>query len=63
MVASRESFTTRTLLGGPRIHMGYDPQIPATVIGSIKIQYGEFKNVLYVPSPVANQIIQNEEEA
>ena len=30
--------------------MGGDSQIPAIRRGSVKIQHGEFKNVLYVPS-------------
>ena len=54
MVASRESFTTLNLLGGPSIHMGDDSQIPAVGRGYIKIQHGEFKNVLYVPSLTGN---------
>ena len=54
MVSSKESFTSLDLSGGPRIHMGDDSQIPTSGRGSIKIQHGEFKNVLYVPSLVAN---------
>ena len=49
MVASKESFTSLDLLGGPSIHMGDDSQIPAVGRGSIEIQHGEFKNLLYVP--------------
>ena len=40
-----------------------ESQIPAVKRGSFKIQHDEFKNVLYVPSPVAKQIVQDEEEA
>ena len=54
MVSSRESFTTLTLSGGPSIHMGDDSQIPAIGRGSVKIQHGEFKNVLYVPCLATN---------
>ena len=54
MVSSRESFTTLNLSGGPSIHMGDNSQILATGRGSIKIQHGEFKNLLYVPSLAAN---------
>ena len=54
MVSSKESFTTLYLSEGPNIHMGDDSQIPAMGRGSIKIQHGEFKNVLYVPSLAAN---------
>ena len=34
--------------------MGDDSQIPAVGRGSPKIQHGEFKNVLYVPSLATN---------
>ena len=54
MVSSKESFTTIDLSGGPNIHMGDDSQIPAVGRGSVKIQHGEFKNVLYVPSLATN---------
>ena len=54
MVASKESFTTLDLLGGPTIHIGYDSQIRAVGRGSIKIYHGEFKYVLYVPSLATN---------
>ena len=40
--------------GGHIIDMGDDSQIPTSRRGSIKIQHGEFKNVLYVPSLAAN---------
>ena len=49
MVSSKGSFTTLDLSGGPNIHMGDNSQIPIVGRGSIKIQHGEFKNVLYVP--------------
>ena len=54
MVSSRESFTTLNLTGGPSIHMVYDSQILVVGRGYVKIQHGEFKNVLYVPSLAAN---------
>ena len=54
MAASKEYFSTLTVSKGPNIHMGDDSQIPATGRGSIKLQHGEFKNVLYVPSLAAN---------
>ena len=38
MVASRESFTTFTLSGGPSTHMGDDSKIPVVGRGSVKIQ-------------------------
>ena len=43
--------------------MGCDLQILADGRGSIKIQHDEFKNVLNVPSSVAKQVLQDEEEA
>ena len=63
MVSSRESFTTLTLSGGPRTHMGGDSQILDSGRVYIKIQHDEFKNVLYVPSSAAKQVVQDEEEA
>ena len=54
MVSSKESFTTLDLSRGPNIHMGDESQIPTIGRGSIKIQHGEFNNVLYVPSLVEN---------
>ena len=54
MVSYKESLTTLDLLGGPSIHMGDKSQIPIVGRGSIKIQHGEFKNVLDVPSLAAN---------
>ena len=51
MVASKESFSSLQLTDGPSIHMGYDTQIQAEGNhGSIKLEHGVFKNVLYVPS-------------
>ena len=54
MVASKESFTTLDLSRGPRINMGDNSQILVAGRGSIKIQHGDFKNVLYVPSLATN---------
>ena len=54
MVASKEFVTTLDLLGGPSIHMWDNSQILAVGRGSIKIQHGEFRNVLYVPSLATN---------
>ena len=56
MVASKESFSTLTLSNGPNIHMRYDSQIPVEGRGLVKVKHGEFKNVLYVPSLVANML-------
>ena len=43
--------------------MGDESQIPTIERGLVKIQHDEFNNVLYVPSPAAKQIVQDEEEA
>ena len=54
MVASKESFSTLSLLKGPNIHMGDDSQILVEGRGSVREKHGESKNVLYVPSLAAN---------
>ena len=54
MVSTRESFSSLQLIDGPSIHMGDDTQIQAEGKGSIKLKHGVFKNLLYVPSLVAN---------
>ena len=54
MVASNESFSSLQLTNGPSIHKGDDTQIQAEGKGSIKLEHGVFKNVLYVPSLAAN---------
>ena len=54
MVSSKESFSALTLSKGPDIHMGDYSQIPIKGMGSVRAKHGEFKNVLYVPSFVAN---------
>ena len=58
MVASKESFITLPLSGGPGSHMGYEFKIPAIERGSYKIQHDDF-----MPSPTENQIVEDEEEA
>ena len=54
MVSSKKYFSTLTLSKGPNIPMGDDSQIPAKGRGSVKVEHGEFKNVLYVPSLATN---------
>ena len=54
MVASKESLSFLQLTDGTSIHMGDDTQIQAEGKGSIKLEHGVFKNVLYVPSLAAN---------
>ena len=58
MVASRKSFITFPLSGGPRIHMGDDSKIPDVERGSDRIHHDEF-----IPSPTKKQIVEDEEEA
>ena len=57
MVASRESFITFPLSGGPTSHMGDESKIPTIERGSNKIQHDEF-----IPSPTEKQIVEDEEE-
>ena len=54
MVASKESFSSLQSSDGPSIYMGNNSQIRAKGKGSIKIEHGKLKYVLYVPSPAAN---------
>ena len=50
MVASRESFSSLQYFDGPSIQMGNNSQIQTKGEGSIKLELGRFKDVLYVPS-------------
>ena len=61
MDASKESFITFTLSGGPSSHTGDESKIPAIEKGSDKIQHAKFKNGLYVPSHASKKIIEYEE--
>ena len=54
IVASRESFSSLEYTNDPIIHMGNDSQIRAKGKGSINLEHGKFKFVLYVPSLAAN---------
>ena len=54
MIASRESFSSLQLTNGLSIHMGNDTKIQVEGNGSIKLEHGVFKNVLYVPSLTTN---------
>ena len=56
MVASKESFYSLDLIGGPSIHMGDDSRILAIGMGSVQFEYGVFNNVLYVPSLATNLV-------
>ena len=50
MVSSKESFCSLKIFNGPSIHMGDDTQIQAEGKGTVKLEHGVFKNVMYVPS-------------
>ena len=54
MVASKESFSSLDLIGGPSIYMGDDSQILVVGKGSVQFEHGVFNNVLYVPSLIEN---------
>ena len=54
MVTSRESFSSLQYFDGPCISMGNNSKFQAKGNGSIKFEHGKFKDVLYVPSLVAN---------
>ena len=54
MVASKDLFSSLNVKEGPTIHMGDDSQIPAIGKGTMRAKHGVFRDVLYVPSLVAN---------
>ena len=56
MVASRESFSSLQSSNGPSIQMGNKSKIRAKGKGSIKLEHGKFKDVLYVPSLAVNML-------
>ena len=56
MVASRESFSSLQYFYGPIIHMGNNNKVQDKGKGSIKLEHGKFKDVLYVPSLAANML-------
>ena len=54
MVSCKESFSSLKLSDGPSNHSGDETQIQDEGKGTIKLEHGMFKNVLYVPSLEAN---------
>ena len=54
MVASRESFSSLQYFDGPIIQLGNNSRVQTKGKGSIKLEHGRFKDVLYVPSPASN---------
>ena len=56
MVASRESFSTFQSFDGPSIHMGNNSKFQTKGKGSVKLEHGRFKDVLFVPSLASNML-------
>ena len=56
MVASRESFSSLQYFDGPSIWLGNNSKFQAKGKGYIKLEHGNFKDVLYVPSLAANML-------
>ena len=54
MVASRESFSSLQYFDGLGIHFGNNSIFQTKGKGSIKLEHGRFKDVLYVPSLASN---------
>ena len=54
MVASRESFSSLQSFDGPSIQLGNNSKVQTKGKGSIKIEHGRFKDVLFVPSLASN---------
>ena len=54
MAASGESFSSFQSLDGPSIQMDNNSKFQTKVKGSIMLEHGKFKDVLYVPSLAAN---------
>ena len=54
MDASRESFSSFQSFDGPSIQMSNNSKVKTKGKGSVKIEHGRFKYVLYVPSLASN---------
>ena len=54
MGASRESFYSFQFFDGPSIQMGNNSKVKTKGKGSIKLEHGRFKDVLFVPSLASN---------
>ena len=54
MVASRESFSSLQSFDGPSIQLGNNSKVQTKGKGSIKLEHGRFKYVLYVPFLASN---------
>ena len=56
MVASKESFSSLKYFDGPIIQLGNKIRVQTKGKGSIKLEHGRFKDVLYVPSLSSNML-------
>ena len=56
MVASRESFSSFQSFDGPSIQMGNNNKVKTKGKGSIQLEHGRFKDVLFVPSVASNML-------
>ena len=54
MAASRESFSSFQSFDGPSIQMGNSSKVQTKGKGSIQLEHGRFKDVLFVPSLASN---------
>ena len=54
MAASRESFSSLESFDGPSIQMGNNSKVKTKWKGSVKLEHGRVKDVLFVPSLASN---------
>ena len=54
MAASKESFSSFQSFDGPSIQMGNNSKVKTKGKGSIQLEHGRFKDVLFVPSLASN---------
>ena len=54
MAASIESFSSFQSFDGPSIQMGNNSEVKTKGKGSIQLEHGRFKDVLFVPSLASN---------
>ena len=54
VAASRESFSSFQSFDGPSIQMGNNSKVQTKGKGSIQLEHGRFKDVLFVPSLASN---------
>ena len=54
MDASKESFSSFESFDGPSIQMGNNTKVQTKGKGSVNIEHGRFKDVLFVPSLASN---------